>query len=122
MEVLIDYRKPLELLKFPHPILTMKCVPVTEFNEDLKYFCTQMFLFMKSGLKWGKAVGLAAPQVGLPIRVFIAEDGLYINPEITWVTKAPKNLCYEGCYSLEDERNSKKASSPNSEEHPEKMD
>lgn len=104
MEVIIDYRKPLQLLKFPHPILTMKCIPVTEFDEDLKYFCTQMFLFMKNNIKWGKPVGLAAPQVGLPVRIFIAEGGLYINPEITWVTKAPKNLCHEGCYSLEDER------------------
>jgi peptide deformylase len=104
MQVEIDYRKPLEILKYPHPILTMKCVPIEEFNEDLKYFCTQMFLFMRTKLKWGKPVGLAAPQVGLPIRVFIAEEVLYINPEITWETRGPKNLCHEGCYSLEDER------------------
>lgn len=86
---------------FPDPILTMKCATVENFDEDLKYFCTQMFLFIKSGaLNWGRPVGLAAPQVGLPIRVFIAEDGLYINPEITWETKAPKNTEQEGCYSL----------------------
>ena len=103
MKVEIDYLKPLKLLKFPHPILTMKSVPVTEFNEDLKYFCMQMFLFMKT-LKWGKPVGLAASQVGLPIRLFVAEDGLYINPEITWVTRAPENICHEGCYSLEENR------------------
>ena len=100
MEVEIDYRKKLELLQYPHPILSMECVPVTEFGDDLNHFVTQMFLFMKTGLTWGKPVGLAAPQVGLPVRVFITEDREYINPEITWVTKAPMNECHEGCYSL----------------------
>lgn len=101
MQVEIDYRKRLELLMFPHPILTMKCATVENFDEDLKYFCTQMFVFMKSGaLNWGRPVGLAAPQVGLPICVFIAEGELYINPEITWETKAPKVAGEEGCYSL----------------------
>ncbi len=101
MQIEIDYRKPLKLLMYPHPILTMKCVTVVDFSEDLKYFCTQMFLFIKSGaLNWGRPVGLAAPQVGLPIRVFVAEDGLYINPEIIWKTKAPFVNETEGCYSL----------------------
>ena len=86
---------------FPHPILTMKCGTVENFDADLKFFCTQMFVFMKSGaLNWGRPVGLAAPQVGLPIRVFIAEGELYINPEITWKTKAPEVTETEGCYSL----------------------
>ena len=100
MDVTINYKKKLELLQYPHPILSMKCHPVVDFGDDLKHFVTQMFLFMKTGLRWGRPLGLAAPQVGLPVRVFITEDREYINPEITWVTKAPMNKEYEGCYSL----------------------
>lgn len=104
MQIEIDYRKPLELLKYPHPILSMKCAEVVDFNDDLQYFCRQMFVFMKTQLKWGKPVGLAAPQVGLPVRIFIAEDVLYINPVMTWHTKKPADTCHEGCYSLDTER------------------
>lgn len=104
MQMEIDYYKPLQLLKYPDPILSMKCLEVPAFDEHLSHFCTQMFLFMKNNLKWGRPVGLAAPQVGQPIRVFIAENVLYINPEITWITKAPPTICKEGCYSLEDSR------------------
>ena len=36
--------------------------------------------------------------------MFIAFGEPFINPEITWVTKAPTNSVKEGCYSLEENR------------------
>lgn len=51
------------------------------------------------GLKWGTCVGLAAPQIGINKRVFIALDIAYINPEIIFY--GPQKKVYnEGCYSL----------------------
>lgn len=34
----------------------------------------------------------------------MAMDDLFINPEITWRTGAPLDLCEEGCYSLQEGR------------------
>ena len=52
---------------------------------------------------WGRAVGFAAPQIGRPLRVFVALGQVFINPVITWFS--PKIVLQsEGCYSLEDNR------------------
>ena len=59
---------------------------------------------MRTELTWGKPVGLAAPQVGRNIRVFIALNEVYINPELTPVVESGITVHEEGCYSLEKER------------------
>lgn len=48
---------------------------------------------------WGHCVGMAAPQIGINKRVFIARGKAYINPVITHrtVDGIPH---YEGCYSI----------------------
>lgn len=92
----------MEIVKYPDKRLLEKSEPVAEINEDIKSFIREMRLFADTQLRWGRAVGLAAPQVGRNIRIFLALRRVYINPEIVWVTRAPKNMYHEGCYSLED--------------------
>ena len=93
----------MELIKYPNPILFKRSEPV-RINKELRDFIDQMFLFIKDELTWGRPVGLAAPQVGKNIRVFIALDNVYINPELTLVEEAGTTVHEEGCYSLERDR------------------
>lgn len=51
---------------------------------------------------WGNCVGLAAPQIGVGKKVFMALDQVYINPEIFWASKIDTVDSAEGCYSLDE--------------------
>jgi peptide deformylase len=93
----------MKLVKYPDPILFKKSEPV-EITKEIKDFIDQMFVFIKDELTWGKPVGLAAPQVGRNIRVFIALDQAYINPELTPIEESGMTVHKEGCYSLEKDR------------------
>ena len=93
----------MKLVKYPDPILFKKSEPV-EITREIKDFIDQMFVFIKDELTWGKPVGLAAPQVGRNIRVFIALDQVYINPELTPIEESGMTVHKEGCYSLEKDR------------------
>src|SRR5262249_515929 len=75
-----------------------------ELTREIKEFIEEMFHFMKTELTWGEPVGLAAPQVGRNIRVFIALNEVYINPELTPVEESAITVHSEGCYSLEKDR------------------
>lgn len=91
----------MELIKYPDKILTIKS-EVVAITPEVKKFVLDMFDFMHNELpKWGKAVGLAAPQVGKNWRIFIALNEVFINPEITWIPKGGENYCKEGCFSLD---------------------
>ncbi len=92
---------------FGDPILRKKAMPITEEFEDLKGFIQNMFETMYTS----DGVGLAAPQVGQSIRIFVLDTttdeedepaGIkkaFINPEIiekygdAWVMN-------EGCLSV----------------------
>ena len=93
----------MELVKYPDDRLFTKSVPV-ELTREIRDFIDEMFAFMKTELTWGDPVGLAAPQVGRNIRVFIALDQVYINPELAPVEEAGMTEHKEGCYSLEKDR------------------
>lgn len=91
----------MELVRYPNPSLFKKSEP-TEITKDLLGFIEDMFAFMKQ--LWGHPVGLAAPQVGRNIRVFIALDNVYINPELSPIEESGTAIYKEGCYSLDKER------------------
>jgi len=89
------------------PVLRKKAEPITMDFEDLKGFVQNMFDTMYNS----DGVGLAAPQVGQPIRVFVLDTthneedepaGIkkaFINPEI--VEKSGDEwIMNEGCLSL----------------------
>jgi peptide deformylase len=92
---------------FGDPILRKKAEPITKDFQDLKGFIQNMFDTMYSS----DGVGLAAPQVGQAIRIFVLdtasaeEDELpgikkvFINPEILERT-GEEWIMNEGCLSL----------------------
>lgn len=101
----------MKILKYPHPALTDKdfCKPVTVFDEALKKQLDDMWQTMLDG----KGVGLAANQVGLPIRAFVmaykpADSDKVIrldvvNPVIEPDPVEGLQFLNEGCLSLPNE-------------------
>lgn len=81
------------------PVLRKSAESVREINKDIKELISEMRRTMKEA----EGIGLAAPQVGKPLRLFVAEVNkkfyVLINPEII---KASKDLAVmeEGCLSI----------------------
>jgi peptide deformylase len=94
---------PLQLITYPHPTLRHKSKPIARVDAQLVELVEQMFVIMYEF----RGVGLAANQVNLPIRLFIAnpsgnkEEGpelVFINPVINKAKGAAE--AEEGCLSL----------------------
>jgi len=90
----------MEIVKYPADILRQKTVPVTEFDKSLLQFTEDMIATMIAG----RGIGLAAPQVGSLLSVFVlqVEEGkplVFINPEITG-TSVETVPYEEGCLSI----------------------
>lgn len=94
------------LVKWPDPRLRKKAAPVESFDaetvEILKALAGRMFEIMRQE----KGVGLAAPQVGVLIRMFVMDAGdgekIYINPDLS--DPEGEDEAEEGCLSLPDIR------------------
>ena len=93
----------MEIITHPHPTLKYKSRPVVRINAELKAIVAEMFELMYEA----KGVGLAANQVNLPLRLFVAnpsgvrgegEDLVFINPVISKGTG--NEVADEGCLSL----------------------
>ena len=90
----------LEIKKAGDPVLKQHCEPVEKIDKKLKLILDSMAdtMYQNDG------VGLAAPQVGLPIRVVVIDcqddHGLIelINPVITYKEGSMKGS--EGCLSV----------------------
>ncbi len=94
----------LQLVTFPHPVLRHKSKPIVRVDAELHDLVNQMFEIMYDF----RGVGLAANQVALPIRLFVAnpsgdrqekeQEMVFINP----VINKPKGTveAEEGCLSL----------------------
>jgi len=82
----------------PDPILRQVCAPIERFDSWLSDVVNEMFLIMDVS----RGIGLAAPQVGLARRFFVAgiKDRLLclINPEI--ISSSGQEQMNEGCLSL----------------------
>jgi len=50
---------------------------------------------------WGRAVGLAAPQIGRPVALFVALGEAFINPRIVKHSSVVRNSV-EHCYSMKE--------------------
>ena len=73
----------LTVISYPDPRLRKMSKPVTEFNADLAALAARMLELMREF----KGVGLAAPQVGKNIRMFVmnhsgepGDDRVIVNP------------------------------------------
>ena len=110
----------LPILAYGNPVLKSKCKEIDSDYKDLNNLINNMWETMYSA----SGVGLAAPQVGKSIRLFIVDASpfandkelnlnernklktfkkVFINPKITWFST---NLCSfnEGCLSIPDVR------------------
>lgn len=93
----------LHIVRYPDPVLRNVCKPVERFDDTLARLVQRMLELMQAG----KGIGLAAPQVGLLLRLFVcnpaAEPGgemVCINPQLADLTGAEERE--EGCLSLPD--------------------
>lgn len=68
----------LPILKYPHPTLSKVAKPVIEFNQELKQLVKDMIFTMYKA----PGIGLAAPQVGKGLRLFVVDIN-YDRDEIT---------------------------------------
>ncbi|NPV79102.1 MAG: peptide deformylase [Firmicutes bacterium] len=88
----------LEIRKEGDPILRMAAAPVTRITQDVKKLAQDMLDTMYAA----NGVGLAAPQVGIPLRLIVVDVGdgpiTLINPVIS---EASGEVCdREGCLSI----------------------
>lgn len=96
----------LNILKYPHPVLKKKADPVPEITGDIQRLIDDMAETMYAA----PGVGLAAPQIGISVRVIIIDinskeegkGGLIslINPEI--IEHSGDIAWEEGCLSVPD--------------------
>jgi len=97
----------LGLVYFPDNVLKQQCQPVGEVTEEIKQLARDMLLTMM--LEGG--VGLAAPQVGKLLRIFVvdtrwpenldkSDPHIFINPEIIIPEGEEPILGLEGCLSF----------------------
>jgi peptide deformylase len=92
-----------KIVKYGNPVLETPAKPVTEFDGKLKKLIADMFESMYAA----QGVGLAAPQIGIALRLSVIdvtfkEDPnaklVLVNPEI--VHTEGKQEAQEGCLSL----------------------
>ncbi|MGC8767365.1 MAG: peptide deformylase [Brevinematia bacterium] len=92
-----------EVLKYGSEVLHLPSKEVVEFNDDIRKLVDEMFEVMKNS----NGVGLAAPQIGVPLKIAIVDvapagyEGkvILINPVIK--NKSKKYyLEEEGCLSV----------------------
>src|ERR671930_479455 len=88
----------LEITEFPEKVLKQVGAPVEEFGAELEKLVADMFETMYAA----EGVGLAAPQVGLSLRLFVMDcEGLKLvaaNPEI--LSAGGELDGEEGCLSV----------------------
>lgn len=99
----------LKIYYYGHPILRKRCEPVTEITDEIRKLAKDMIETMDKN----DGAGLAAPQVGHSIRMFVlrnyvfTEDGqwrlsepkVFINPKLSSPSEE-KVTDTEGCLSI----------------------
>ena len=87
-----------EILQVGDPVLRQKCTPVKVFDGELAALLDDM----KETLRKAEGAGLAAPQVGVPLRVVVVdvEEGFFefVNP--VFVYQKGEQIGPEGCLSV----------------------
>lgn len=105
LEQLLSSGIALPITRWGHPVLHRPCRPVTEFGPDLWNLLCDMFATNAAA----DGAGLAAPQVGVDLAVFVYDcldafgrrrTGLVCNPQIALAAEPRLDEDYEGCLSL----------------------
>ena len=91
----------MNIVNYPDPVLRQRAKPLTEINKEVYLKVEEMMELMYQA----QGIGLAAPQVGWPVRLFIIdadgdghEEKVFINPVIT--EEAGELNKEEGCLSF----------------------
>ena len=83
-----------KITEYPEKVLAEVGKPVTVFDQDLADLCSDMFETMYEA----GGVGLAAPQIGLSLRLFVMDcEGIKLiaaNPEIISTEGEPSEEVY----------------------------
>ena len=86
------------ITEYPEKVLAETGRPVTNFDNDLSELCADMYDTMYDA----EGVGLAAPQIGLKLRLFVMDcEGIKLiaaNPEI--IASEGEQSSQEGCLSI----------------------
>lgn len=97
-----DWSK-LEVIYYPDPRLRKACRIVEEFDDALAALAGRMLELMRAE----QGVGLAAPQVGQQVRLFVCnvtgdpkDDRVFVNPELSELSGEIESQ--EGCLSIPD--------------------
>jgi peptide deformylase len=85
-------RKIYPVVKYGDPILEKATKPITKFDGELEELTEDMFASMYAA----QGVGLAAPQIGLSIRVTVIDVTSGKNPEAKLVLVNPEVIHAEG--------------------------
>ena len=97
----------LDLVYYPSKLLREKCAPVEVIDDSVKELVADMIETMDAN----RGLGLAAPQIGIKLNIFVVrdilEDGetfspeakVYINPKLSSPSKETV-LDMEGCLSI----------------------
>ncbi|HYJ91563.1 MAG TPA: peptide deformylase [Pyrinomonadaceae bacterium] len=87
-----------KITEYPENVLAEVGQPITKFDKDLENLCADMFDTMYDA----EGVGLAAPQIGLNLRLFVMDCGgiklIAANPEI--IHTEGEQSGQEGCLSV----------------------
>ena len=87
-----------KITEYPEEVLGKVGQPVTKFDAELAELCADMFETMYDA----EGVGLAAPQIGLNLRLFVMDcEGVKLiaaNPEI--IATEGEQSSPEGCLSV----------------------
>ena len=91
----------LRLVYYPAPILKKRAVPIEHIGADVATLAARMFEIMREG----KGLGLAAPQVGVGVRLFVCnvtgepqDDVIFVNPRLHDLNDSQEKE--EGCLSI----------------------
>ena len=73
----------MKIFKLGEDVLRQKALPVEHINDDIRSLAAQMLTAMQEN----NGIGLAAPQVGMSLRLFVVDTGdgvqrVFINPQI----------------------------------------
>ncbi|MCA9089125.1 MAG: peptide deformylase [Planctomycetaceae bacterium] len=94
----------MQIVYFPHPALRFKSADIRQIDNNLRTVVRRMFELMYEA----NGIGLAANQIGLPLRVFVMnlaadpeetdQEFVFINPQIT--NRKGSDVAEEGCLSI----------------------
>ncbi|EFN57416.1 hypothetical protein CHLNCDRAFT_17300, partial [Chlorella variabilis] len=100
----LEWQSPLAVLRYPDPRLRAPNARIGAFDDSLRRLAEEMFEVMYED----DGVGLAAPQVGVNVRLMVFNEAgekgagdeiVLVNPQIINQGKA-RNMFEEGCLSF----------------------